>query len=521
MTFSHPFSRYGLALVMLQEEVNTKEEITLDMLEKHLENGLNHFRMQTNDDPKIDDELKYHYIDMRTIINQKIKGNPKKGIYLCPNIISSDIKAHNAWGGCLNLLKKLSGKPDLLNKSAEITMGVSPVAGKLNNGNKTQNNARSSMLEVVCAAITNTTPLKPYLSYREKGRYIPTTIIPDLEEDAMKVFIAFYKKMLSRNINQKKLLTKKVYRKEGVTPEFRRPPIYNGNFPYAPPNAAFGVVGLLGAIGRWAKEAELFEQGQQVLESLRNRPIYIIQYGQAQSVSIHGVIVDLAKENKLSEIVFWMQRSRLIHPFDENNPRDAKGIESRSDTFHLFSSRFLQLFDKASFQDFISVRAEYYPELIELFNLFFIKQMKITKDIVESVRALGLWLNTVAYLAGKQEAEKLKKPEKLQEYKAKALIELESAVFSARRPAEVLNVIVRAGRLASLDAPYESHIFNSSVLMEEVVLEDAKIMLMAYARIRNRQERKEEKATTKENQEGQDTATSSNTDDEEIINPMD
>jgi hypothetical protein len=312
----------------------------------------------------------------------------------------------------------------------------------------------------------------------------------------MKAFIEFYNYMLNSTIDQNKLLTKKVNLKEGKKPKFYRPPIYDGNFPYAPQNSAFGVIALLGAIGRWAKEANLYEDGQKILERLKDKPLYIIQYGNALSVTINHYIIDLAKENKLSEIVFSIQRSKLIHPFDERNPKDAKGIQSRKDVFYLFSSRFLQLFNKATFKDFISVRTEYQSEL---YNIFFIKQMGIKKEIVDSVRALGLWLNYVAYRVAKQESENQKKQDKLSDFKAKTLIELESAVFGSRKPAELIgNVITRAGRLSGMDAPAESRAFQEAVLTEEVSLDDAKSMLMAYARTRNKYEQTESQGEPKE-----------------------
>jgi hypothetical protein len=490
MMFSHPFSRYGLALVLQKEELEDITNITTQMLQKHIEEGLSHFRMKTDNNPEIDGTLLFSYIDMQSIINNAIKGNPSNGIYLCPNIITSDIKAPNTWAASLGLMKKLKEDLDLLRQNEKITMGIMPIAGELNNGTKSKKNAESSVLEAACCSIATTTAIKPYLAYREKGgKYTPTAIIPDLEISEMKIFIQFYNLMLSTSVSQKELLKKEVNRKQGGKEKatYSRPPIYSGNFPYAPSNSAFGRVGLLGAIGKWAKEANHIEQGQKVLESLKDKPLYIIQYGRAQSVTINHCIIDLAKDNKLSDIVCAIQYSKIIHPFDENNP---KGIESKKDVFNLFSSRFLELLNLSTFKDFLSVRAEYKSQLIELFNIFFTKQMNIREEVVQSVRALGLWLNYVAYRVGKQDAENQKKSDKYAaDFKAKILVELESAVFGARKPAEVLNVIVRAGRMSGTDAPAESDVFLEAVLTGEISIDDAKSMLMAYARVRNKYEK--------------------------------
>jgi hypothetical protein len=485
---------------MLKEEVDRLEDITPRMLAKHLEHGLNHFRMHSLNIPKTDDELHYSYISMSKIIKNGIKGNPSKGIYLCPNIILSDLNAQKGWDAYQKLLTKLSEKPDLLKQKEALTMSLMPLTGKLNNGVKSQSYTKVPMLEVLCSVITNTTPIKPYLAYRDEGRYIHTTIIPDLDFEDMQVFIALYDEMLSGNTGHQKLLTKKLYKKgedKQKEAKFKRPLIYNGNFPGAPQNAAFGVVGLLAAIGRWAKEANRQEEGQKVLDSLEGKVLYIVQYGRAQSITIHHLIVDLAKENKLSEIVSSIQRSEIIFPFDETKPQHSNAVQSRRGDFHLFSSRFLQLLSLASFRDFISIRAQYFVELIELFDIFFIKQMFIKKEVVDSARIFGLWLNKIAYFVGKEEAERLDKPKKWKDYKAKALVELESTVFGAREPADVLNVIVKAGRLSQGgEVPAEADVFTEALLTGEISLNNAKSMLMAYARIRGRYEVSQEKANS-------------------------
>ena len=129
-------------------------------------------------------------------------------------------------------------------------------------------------------------------------------------------------------------------------------------------------------------------------------------------------------------------------------------------------------------------------------------QMNIKKEVVQSVRSLGLWLNNVAYKVGDKQIESIKenpkdspeqkeikkkeRDEKVNKIKQKVLVELESSVFGARRPSEILNVIVRAGRLSGMSAPSESVIFQEAVLTGGVEMNDAKSMLMAFARTRNK-----------------------------------
>lgn len=483
MIFSHPLSRYGLALVLLKENLTTMEEVTPSHLSKYLENGINHFTMKTNNNPKIDDSLSFHFVDKETLAQTK-KTDAKNGTFICPNIITSDKNAGNAWNATIGIISRLKGNANIFALKEKITMGLNPVAGELNNGKKNKSNAFGLLIEAACCGIANTTEIKPYLAYRPEGKYIQTAIIPDLELDEMKTFIQFYDLMLSTAVDLRKLLTRKVSKKKGVNIKYTRPPIYDGNFPYAPSSAAFGVVGLLGAIGRWSKEANKIEEGKKVLESLKDTPLYLIQYGNAQSVTVNHYVVDLAKDNKLSEIVFAIQRTEIFYS-DENS---KKAKDSKKQLFDLLSSRYLQLFDEPSFKDFLSVRAQYHNTLIELFNHFFMKQMNIPKEVVHSVRSLGLWLNFIAYKVAQQEAKNKSDTEEIRKIKAKVLVELESSVFGARKPAEILNVIVRAGRLSGRDAPAESDTFQEALLTGEININDAKSMLMAYARIRNKYE---------------------------------
>ena len=107
MKFVHPFSKYGLAYIMLKENISSIEEVDNNMLIKHLKNGLSHFRMFSKNNPEIEDILHFEYMPMQHIIDNKQKGDPSKGIYLCPNIITKDIKASNTWTSITNLIAKI------------------------------------------------------------------------------------------------------------------------------------------------------------------------------------------------------------------------------------------------------------------------------------------------------------------------------------------------------------------------------------------------------------------------------
>src|SRR5690606_19527174 len=150
------------------------------------------------------------------------------------------------------------------------------------------------------------------------------------------------------------------------------------------------------------------------------------------------------------KIVNAIYFSRLYNEGERTN----KSTEYQK--FDFFASRFLQLFNKSTFRNFISFKAQYEPALKILFNVYFTKMEMIDPKIVSSARTLGRWLNQVAYYAAKGEIPETSKTywEDIRKVKSKVLVELESSAFSAKTgDGLIAQVIARAGRLSSTDAP--------------------------------------------------------------------
>jgi len=483
MNFTHPLSKYGLALVLYKENLENEKAILPEHLIKHLKRGLNHFRIYTSNNFKIDEKIAYEYIPLEKIVNDNIKGDPKKGIFLSPSIITSDFQASKCLAANLELIKKLSKlqtHEKLLSTNEKLTQGLCPVAGKFNNGSNSQSSPQASILEVACSAIATITPFKPSRLLEGKN---PIALIPDLSIQDMKLFIQFFELMSdSENNNLLK------YKKGKNDKNLKRPPIKNGNFPDAPQNDFFGAIGLLASIGKWTNRAGNMEKGKKVLESLTQVPIYTISYGDAHSDSFSHYIIELAQIGKLTEIINAITFKCEIYAVGKRNYADKNNV-ARYELFDMQASRFLQLFDYNTFKNFLSIRAEYPSELNNLFKIFFEKFMKIDPKIVSSARELGLWLNRVAYFTAKKEA---KSPDKIVDMKAKILVELESSAFSAKSgTALIAQTVTRAGRMSGQDAPAEATIFMAATAAGEISLEEAKNLLTAFSRIRNGQESKE------------------------------
>ena len=203
--------------------------------------------------------------------------------------------------------------------------------------------------------------------------------------------------------------------------------------------------------------------------------------------------MELAKENKLYKIVLDLENSTLLS--EERKSFDNPKYQQ----FHLFSTRFLQLFNEPSFRDFLSFRAYYEPEVVHLFNSYFINvglnqiDMAIAKEIVTSAREMGKWLNYAAYKAAEQSEEKSAGKDAILKSKAKFLVELESAAFSAKSGDELIShIVTRAGRLSGMDVPAEAQPFMDAACSEVITREQAQHLITAYARLRNKYEKKEE-----------------------------
>ena len=321
--------------------------------------------------------------------------------------------------------------------------------------------------------MTSLTQYKPAISN--------SCLIPDLELKDMVDFIRIFKRLLfvaTKDLfvgNVKKEITRN---NEKYIP--RRPSIERGNFPNAPHSKVLGSLALLGAIGELGKEEEYSEIVSNVLDKLKSRPFYIIEYGDAKSFTFSQFVIELAKSAKLSSVVDSIYYSSLYN-------QDSRGWDNTEyQKLDLFVSRFLLLFNRPAFKDFLSFRAEY-PQPIELLiTTYFNKIENMDKKIIDSVKCLGGWLNRVAYKAAIDDKEsKIETKQK----KSKILVELESSIFAAKTPdALIAQTITRAGRLSDSDAPAEASLFMEETLCGNIDLNVAKNMLIAFLRIRTSKE---------------------------------
>jgi DNA-binding protein H-NS len=511
----HPYSLYGLAVALLEarmtlDELN--ETNVREYLAEAIETGLGNFRLTTEDDPQKVEVLRFRALPLTELRQDKrliqSAGLASQGKYLAPSIVTTDGDAKGTFDNAAKMIEKLRAN-EALDSSFTLSRSFAPTTAKINNGKISQSPPKSSLLEAACSVITTLTPRKPSAWVEMRN----TVIIPDLPLKEMRDFIELFQTMMNANLDgnlyEAKLPSKSLSinisprkksskKKEDGAPksEYRRPRIFNGNYSFAPRNAAFGAAGLLAAIGRWAVEADETAWARRVLESIvgtethLGRPLYIISYDSISQVQFAHYIVNLSINGKLSQMIDALTRETMLYSdFESNKPsRYSSAFETSYKLFDLMVSHFLQLFNLPAFRDFLATRAEYPQEIRPLFQEYFMNARKIDRQIVESARSLGQWLNRTAYIVADSEVkpEAAERTKKVQKEKAKILVEFESAAMSAKTPQDMLHRIsTRAGRLLQRDAPAEATRFYDATNSGEIEPEDALHLLIAYMRLRS------------------------------------
>lgn len=489
---THVYLKYAIALLMEEHGLQTEQDITFKEIKEELEKGLNAFSVKPTGDYHGQAKVQYDFT--------KEKNDAKKYIFLAPNTIASEMKASNLYNA---VYKNCSEENVDLLKAYKISQSEVPTSGEFNNfsdsGNIGRGKPSATVFDQCLALITSTTALKPCLQYKSGAGKISmdnTCLLPDLDITDLQNFIKLFKRIRIQKLDSS-LMVGKVKCEKGKTLRYipKRPNIFNGNFPNAPHSSALGSIALLGAIGEMTKEKDVSELANKVLESLKDCNFYAIKYGDASVFSFSHSIIRLAERGKLRRIVDSLYYVEL---YKEGRRSTSNAFEYQK--FDLFASRFLQIFNRPAFKDFLAFRAEYPHDIELLLNTYFCDMEKIDKEIVTSAKELGKWLNYVAYRSAQKEVGTSSGWDDLIKAKAKVLVELESSVFSAKSgDALIAYTITRAGRLSGFDAPTEASLFMEKAASGELPLEQAKNLLIAFSRLKSKIE-ETDKVTSNENQ---------------------
>ncbi len=488
---THVYLKYAIALLMEEYGLHTEQDITFKEIKEELIKGLNAFSVKPIGDYCGKTKVSFGFT--------KEKNDAKKYIYLSPNTIASEMKASNLYNA---ICKTCSEENIDLHKAYKISQSEVPTSGEFNSfsdsGNIGRGKPSATVLDQCLALITSTTAFKPCLQYKSgvgKVSTENTCLIPDLDISDLQNFIKLFKRIRIQKLDSSLMIGKVECETRTLKYKPKRPNIFNGNFPNAPHSSALGSVALLGTIGEMTKEKDVSELAKKVLESLKDCNFYAIKYGDASVFSFNHSIIRLAERGKLRRIVDSLYYVVL---YKEGRRSTNNAFEYQK--FDLFASRFLQMFNRPTFKDFLAFRAEYPYDIELMLNTYFCDMEKIDKEIVTSAKELGKWLNNVAYRSAQQEVGTSPGWDDLIKAKAKVLVELESSIFSAKSgDALVAHTITRAGRLSGLDAPAAASLFMEEAASGELPLEQAKNLLIAFSRLKSKKE-EADKAYSNDNQ---------------------
>lgn len=500
---SHPFIKYGEAVVRFKKNLGGSKPLTNSIIADVLEESLFDFRVEPHKGNVAGSkEVSYRFKSIE-------KGNPLSGIFLAPNVMASDKSAGNTWKAVSDLISKLRKSEVNSNETAQ--MSFMPISGEFlsfgSSGSIGRGKSSISIQDAGCAAITTLTRSKPALHYRKINESpVNTALIPDLPAEELKWFLKLWNELHQKE-NEIRLAGRREETISGnkVAVKLIRPLLFSGNFPGAPRSSVMCGLSLLASLGEAVKEVAENERAlyYPMMDALATVPIYMVQYGNAKVFHFNHYVVEMAKQGALRSIIDSVYHTLLYNA----GPRTSKNYEYQK--FDLFYSRFLQLFSESAFQDFMSFRAEYPKQIIPLFVIYFTKQHsrtmeQIPKEVVESAREIGSWLNKQAYRkAVKELQENDRDKNKNKEYyadldkiKAKFLVGIESLIFSAKEGHDIIGQLaVTVGRASNEDFPIESELFFKKVATGAISTRQAQNLLMAFSRVSTRETYKPSLAT--------------------------
>jgi hypothetical protein len=487
--FAHTYPRYGLAAALVDQDVlSWKEalsdtEYLLNIARAAVKSAMTRFRIHTTADLDNETTLQYRYLGTEDI--QKGQG-AEDGYYVMPHVMTTDRQRSNTIQAVWDMLDRLN-PPVNLNRTDKLQRSLSPFAAKLNAGSSSLSDERTDVLESAFSLVASITPLKPAIQVDHKTNQ---AMIPDLDLEGLIIFVRLFLRMQGSETDNGLTLARN-RKSNGELSSRKRPPVFDGNYPNAPRSPAFGPVGLMGAIGQWMQRADILaeeqKQARDMLDAIAGRSIYLVSYDgklmRQEYVGHH--VARLAKNHNLPKVIQSLHRIRFY------NADHTKPDSNTRATFFMLASRFLQLYTKPAFKDFLAFRASYESNLSPILTEFFMSEYKIERDIVESARAYGVYLNDVAYFAAREEVAKNEERDDggtgrdIYDAKTRVLAQLESTAMSARRPSSLFAQInVMAGRISGRDVPAEAERFMEAVQTGEVALDEAKDLVLAYMRLR-------------------------------------
>ena len=375
---------------------------------------------------------------------------------------------------------------DGLDKPTALKRSFAPLVAKVNSGNASPSDPRTTRLNAALTALATVTPDKAAAWSRGTAALIPDLPLVGADGDfPLLRYVWFFGLMRRQFYDTPAAMTTSPSKAGG----YKRPRLHEGNFPEAPSNSALSSLGVVASVGWWARRghAQAVDDpegwARRLLDLLAERPLLVVSYDSTRQESFGHHLVDLALSGDLKAVV---QGLRRVMPTAADGWHDPK-----VNLFRLMADRFLRLFTRPALRDFLATRAAYPAELVPVFESYFTTHAMtpLSPDLVASARAYGAALNNAAYRAAEADAKADGKRRGDQgrtskEYKQRVLVEFESAVQSAKSGPEMLaKVGSRAGRLAGFEMPSEAGDFMEAVASGTIDREQARDLVTAFMRL--------------------------------------
>ncbi len=470
----HPLPRYGAALLAHETsyELLSDEVARIDAAADLIEEALTTFMIAPSaaPDEAAETVIYGYYADAKPgRANGQVSAN---GFFSAPHIVTGNNAADIVKEATARVAEARKPKPPA---SVELKKSFAPTVSKINAGSKSMSNPRVGFEEALFTALASLHHLKPAAYDYDVGSNV--ALIPDLPFAQLGPYIRIIAKL--------RKLPPEAWLGSYKSKKFTRPPLYKGNFVKAPHSLDVGALGLLAAVGIYAREATDLDEAEArpVLAAMAERPIYLFANGGSSQQTYSHHLVDLALSGALHAAATSLNRVELTSI--EGN----KFSNPKWDRFKISAGHFLTLFRPAYARDFFAYRAVYPASFRPIFRTYYQTVMQIPEPIVSAAEAYGRTLNYAAYLGAKAEIEDDKRRGRqatsLRDYKNRILTQLESSIGSAKTGPELiarLSTIV--GRASGLDFTDDARPFMHAVVAGEAIdIDTARQLAMAFMRL--------------------------------------
>lgn len=471
----HPLPRFGFEVLRFNSGLTDfdSEQSLVDAAVSYIEEALTKFMVSPKEMPNEGNEsVAYsYYADAKPgKANGQVSVN---GFFSAPHIVTGNNAADIVKEAKARIAE---AKKEKTPANVELKKSFAPTVSKINAGTISMSNPRVGFVEALLTMVASLSALKPAAYDYDLGSNV--AIVPDLPSKAYQSYLRIVNKLL---LNAGDKIWIGTYKSK----KYGRPLIFKGNYAKAPKGVDIGALGLLSAIGQYAKEATDLDpvEAKRVMTAMANRPIYLFANGGSSQQFFSHHLVDLSLSGALHAAAESINRVDIL------SIEGSKFSDPKWDRFKITAGQFLTLFQPAYARDFFAFRASYPRAFQPIFKTYFMQIESIPERIVKSAEAYGQRLNLSAFIGAKDEIKddqsRDRSGQSLKEYKNRILTQLESSIASAKTGADLISRLSTiVGRSSSLDFPEAAAEFmREAISGKNITVDQAKQLATAFMRL--------------------------------------